>query len=345
MPALPWFSELTRQRWRTFRSRRLSYLSLLVLAGAFSLSLFSELLANNVPSVLRYQGDWYFPIAKDYRPELFGQRDTYVVDYRALRARLSPDDWALWPLVFWGPYESDARLESYPAPPGAQHWLGTDDKGRDLLVRLVYGFRISISFALSVWLLSFFLGVGFGAVQGFFGGRLDFYGQRFSEIWSAVPVFFLILTLIVILSPSLLLLVALYSLFGWTHIAQYERAEFLRLRRLDFVDAARALGASPWRIMFRHLLPNALVPLVTFTPFTIAGAITGIAALDYLGFGVPPPTPSWGELLRQALSHFTTAWWIATYTVGAMFATLLLLVFINEGVREAFDPHRRRGPA
>jgi microcin C transport system permease protein len=196
-----------------------------------------------------------------------------------------------------------------------------------------------------VWLLSFALGIAFGAVQGFFGGRLDFYGQRFSEIWSAVPVFFLILTLIVILSPSLLLLVALYALFGWTHIAQYERAEFLRLRRLEFVDAARALGASPWRIMFRHLLPNALVPVVTFTPFTIAGAITGIAALDYLGFGVPPPTPSWGELLRQALSHFTTAWWIATYTVGAMFATLLLLVFINEGVREAFDPHRSRGPA
>jgi len=339
---MPLFSELTRQRWRAFRSRRASYLSLLVLVGGFLLSLLSELIANNVPAALRYRGDWYFPIATDYRPALFGQRDTFVVDYRLVRAEMGPDDWAIWPPIFWGPYESDSLLESYPAPPSERHWLGTDNKGRDLLVRLIYGFRISIAFALAVWILSFLLGVGFGAVQGFFGGRLDFYGQRFSEIWSAVPVFFLILTLIVILAPSLLLLVGLYSLFGWTHIAQYERAEFLRLRRLDFVDAARALGATPWRIMFRHLLPNALVPVVTFTPFTIAGAITGIAALDYLGFGVPPPAPSWGELLRQALSHFTTAWWIATYTVGAMFATLLLLVFINEGVREAFDPHRRR---
>jgi microcin C transport system permease protein len=197
-------------------------------------------------------------------------------------------------------------------------------------------------FALAVWALSFLIGVSFGALQGFVGGRLDFYAQRFSEIWSAVPVFFLILTLIVIFSPSLTLLIVLYALFGWPHIAQYERAEFLRLRRLEYVDAARALGATPARIMFRHLLPNALIPVVTFTPFAIASAITGIAALDYLGFGVPPPTPSWGELLRQALSHFTTAWWIATYTVGAMFFTLLLLVFINEGVREAFDPHRKR---
>jgi microcin C transport system permease protein len=336
-------SELTRQRWRAFRSRRLSYASLIVLGGLFALSMFAEFYANNVPAVLRHHGEWYFPVFKDSPPQDFGQQDTFVVDYRAVRAGMGPDDWAIWPIVFWGPYESDLSLEGFPAPPDGQHWLGTDNKGRDLLVRLVYGFRISMAFALAVWILSFAIGVAFGAAQGYLGGRLDFYGQRFSEIWSAVPVFFLILTLIVIFSPSLTLLIVLYSLFGWPQIAQYERAEFLRMRRLEYVDAARALGASPMRIMWRHLLPNALIPVVTFTPFAIAGAITGIAALDYLGFGVPPPTPSWGELLRQALSHFTTAWWIASYTVGAMFFTLLLLVFINEGVREAFDPHRKRG--
>ncbi|MCZ6553336.1 MAG: ABC transporter permease subunit [SAR324 cluster bacterium] len=340
---MPTISDLTRQRLAAFKSRRISYASLIVLAGLFGLSLFSEFLANNVPIALRYEGRWYFPVFTNYSPALFGQRDTFVVDYRLVRAGLRADDIALWPPIFWGPFESDSSLKGYPAPPSGAHWLGSDDKGRDLLTRLIYGFRISMIFALSVWVFSFTIGVVFGALQGFFGGRVDFYGQRFSEIWSAVPVFFLILTLIVIFSPSLILLIVLFTLFGWPSIAQYERAEFLRLRRLEFVEAARALGASPVRIMFRHLLPNALIPVVTFTPFTIAGAITGIAALDYLGFGVPPPTPSWGELLRQALSHFTTSWWIATYTVGAMFFTLLLLVFINEGVREAFDPHRRRG--
>ncbi|MCH8844419.1 MAG: ABC transporter permease [SAR324 cluster bacterium] len=335
-------NDLTRQRWLAFKSRRVSYVSLIVLGGLFALSLFSELLANDRPLVLRYEGRWYFPVFIAYLPAEFGQRETFVVDYRRVLAVMDTDDWAINPPIFWGPFESDAALDSYPAPPSLRHWLGSDDKGRDLLARLIYGFRISMIFALSVWIFSFLIGVSFGAMQGYFGGRLDFYGQRFSEIWSAIPVFFLILTLIVIFSPNVFLLIVLFSLFGWPAIAQYERAEFLRLRRQEFVEAARAMGAGSVRIMFRHLLPNALVPVVTFTPFTIAGGITGIAALDYLGFGVPPPAPSWGELLRQALSHFSTAWWIATYTVGAIFFTLLLLVFINEGVREAFDPHHKR---
>ncbi len=329
-------------RLRAFRSRRLSYFSLLLLCGMLLLSLFSEFLANDRPLLLRYQGSWYVPVAREYNPRLFGQGETFVVDYRALTARMGEDGWALWPPIGWGPYESDPALESYPAPPGRGHLLGTDDKGRDLLVRLIYGFRLSMVFALSVWVLSFAIGVSWGAVQGYFGGRVDFYGQRFSEIWSAVPVFFLLLILIAVFTPSLSLLIVLSAAFGWTGIAQYQRAEFLNLRRRDFVEAARALGASHARIIFRHVLPNAITPLVTFTPFTIAGGITSIAALDYLGFGVPPPTPSWGELLRQALSHFTSAWWIATFTVGSMFTVLLLLVFINEGVREVFDPRRGR---
>ncbi|HKI97667.1 MAG TPA: ABC transporter permease subunit [bacterium] len=334
--------ELTRRRLEAFRARRLSYWSLVLLGSLFVLALGAELLANDRPLVMWRQHALYLPVLARYRPLQFGQEGTIVVDWRRLTATLGPGDWALWPPIPWGPFESDAALAEYPAAPSARHWLGTDDKGRDLLVRLIYGFRLSMVFALSVWVVSFALGMSLGAVQGYFGGGVDFWGQRFTEIWSSIPVFFLILILIALFTPGIGLLIVLYSLFGWPHIAQYQRAEFLALRRRDFVEAARALGASPWRIMARHILPNALTPLVTFTPFSIAGGITGIAALDYLGFGVQPPTPSWGELLREALIHFSTAWWIATFTVGSMFATLLLLVFINEGVREAFDPHRSR---
>ncbi|MDH5751658.1 MAG: ABC transporter permease subunit [Deltaproteobacteria bacterium] len=319
-------------------------MALWLLGTMFLLSLGAELLANNRPLALSREGVIYWPVVMDYSPALFGQKGTFVVDWRRVTEELSDNDWALWPPVRWGVYESDAELEAFPSPPDARHWLGTDDKGRDLFVRLLYGFRLSMVFALAVWLFSFSIGLALGAVQGYFGGRLDFYGQRLTEIWSSVPVFFLVLVLIAIFSPGLGLLIILFSAFGWTTIAQYQRAEFLALRRRDFVEAARALGASPARIIFRHILPNALTPLVTFTPFTIAGGITGIAALDYLGFGVPPPTPSWGELLRQSLTHFTSAWWIAFYTVGLMFVVLLMLVFINEGVREAFDP-RARGVA
>ena len=336
-------NEITRLRLNAFRARRFSWLSLIVLVMMFGVSLFAELLANDRPLALNFEGRLYWPIFSDYNPADFNQKNTFVVDYRALEKTLAEGDWSLWPLVPWGPFESDRSLKNFPSPPDHRHWLGSDDKGRDLLVRLVYGFRLSMVFALSVWLLSFAIGMTAGAVQGFFGGRIDFYGQRFSEIWAAVPVFFLILILIAIFTPNLVLLIGLSSLFGWTGIAQYQRAEFLNLRRRDFVEAARAMGASHARIMFRHILPNALTPMVTFTPFTIAGGITAIAALDYLGFGVPPPTPSWGELLRQALSYFTSAWWIATFTVGSMFFVLLLLVFINEGVREAFDPRAGRG--
>ena len=335
--------EMTWTRLRAFRSRSVSFYSLLLLCSLFFLSLFAEILANDRPILLRFQGVTYYPIWRDYHPKIFHQRETFVVDYRALNGELGRSEWALWPPIRWGPFESDSNLETFPAPPSGAHWLGSDDKGRDLLVRLLYGFRLSMVFALSVWLLSFAIGITFGALQGFYGGWVDFYGQRLSEIWSAVPVLFLILILIAIFEPNLPFLILLLSLFGWTSIAQYQRAEFLNLRRRDFVEAARAIGASNFRIMFRHILPNALTPLVTFTPFTITSGITAITALDFLGFGVPPPTPSWGELFRQALSNFSTAWWIATFTVGSMFLVLLLLVFINEGVREAFDPRRGRG--
>jgi microcin C transport system permease protein len=328
------------ERLAAFRARRLSYGALAVLLGAFVLSLGAEGIANNRPLLLRFGGVTYVPALFDYAPKAFGITESYVIDYKALRRRFLPGDWVLFPPIPWGPYESDEAMTEFPSPPDAQHWLGTDNKGRDLLVRLIYGFRLSMIYALAVWLLSFVFGIAAGAVQGYFGGAVDFIGQRVSEVWSSVPVLFVVLIVIASFTATIPLLIVLMALFSWPHIAQYQRAEFLNLRRRDFVEAARAMGASPWRIMAYHIFPNALTPVVTFTPFTIAGGITSIAALDYLGFGVPPPTPSWGELLRQALTHFSTAWWIATFTVGSMFVVLLLLVFINEGVREAFDPHR-----
>lgn len=342
---LPALNDVSRMRLRAFKARKTAYWSMLILVGLFTISLFSEVLANNRPLVAWTQGTLYFPVFADPPAARLNLKGTLVVDWRELQKKWETEpestSWAFWPLIPWGPHESDSALESFPSSPSSTHLLGSDDKGRDLLVRLVYGFRLSMVYALSVWILSFAFGVSWGAVQGFFGGRMDFFGQRFSEIWSAIPVFFMLLTLIALFTPSLTMLIILSSVFGWTAIAQYSRAEFLNLRRRDFVEAARALGASNRRIMFRHILPNALTPVVTFTPFTIAGGITGIAALDYLGFGVPPPTPSWGELLRQALTHFSTAWWITTYTVGSMFFVLLMLVFINEGVRHAFDPRKQ----
>jgi microcin C transport system permease protein len=330
------------ERLAAFRARRLSWLALWVLVGAFVLSLGAEWVANNQPLVLRFGGHTYFPVAVDYAPQRFGVTGTFVVDYKALRTRFAPGDWALFPPIPWGPFETDDSLTEFPSPPDGRHWLGTDDKGRDLLVRLFYGFRLSMVYALAVWVLSFAFGIVAGAVQGYFGGAVDFIGQRVSEVWASVPVLFVVLIVIASFTPTIGLLIVLMAVFSWPAIAQYQRAEFLNLRRRDYIEAARALGASPWRIMAYHIFPNALTPVVTFTPFTIAGGITGIAALDYLGFGVPPPTPSWGELLRQALTWFSTAWWIATFTVASMFIVLLLLVFINEGVREAFDPHSSR---
>jgi microcin C transport system permease protein len=335
-------SPLLRERLAAFRRRPLSWAALWILLAMLVLSLGAEGLANDRPLLLRYRGAWHAPVLRDVHPADVGQAGTFVVDYKALAATFAPEDRAWWPPVPWGPYESDTALANFPSPPDGRHWLGTDDKGRDLLVRLIYGFRLSMVFALSVWALSFAIGVTLGGIQGFFGGWVDFVGQRLSEVWGSIPVFFLILALIAVFSPTLWLLIGLSAVFGWMNLAQYQRAEFLSLRRRDFVQAAQALGASPWRIMWSHLLPNALTPVITFTPFAIAGGITSIAALDYLGFGVPPPTPSWGELLRQALTHFSSAWWIAAFTVGGMFLVLLLLVFINEGVREAFDPHRSR---
>jgi microcin C transport system permease protein len=304
------------------------------------LSLTAEFWANSKPIVMKYSGHYYFPAVKRYYPDNFGQKDEVVTNYRAVI--LKPEDWAIWPVVRWDPLESNKNVDTYPSPPTLENWFGTDDRGRDVLARLIYGFRYSIVFALLCWVATYFLGTVAGAIMGFLGGQVDLQGQRIVEIFDALPAMLLLITFISIFSATLKLLVVFTTVFGWMMISVYMRAEFLRLRRREFVDSARALGASTFRIIFRHILPNALSPILTFSAFTIAGGISSLAALDYLGFGLPPPTPSWGELLNQAQRNFTVAWWLAVYPSAALFISLVVLNFIGEGVRDRLDPRKKR---
>ncbi len=331
-------NDLTRKRVKRFFSLRRSVISLGLLGLCLLLSLTAEFWANSKPVLLKYQGHFYLPVLRSYHPTDFGQTDAFVTNYRKLV--LSDGDWAVWPPVPWDPFESNLNVARYPGPPTEQNWLGTDDRGRDVLARLIYGFRYSMAFALLVWFFTFSIGTLLGGLMGFIGGKVDLVGQRVVEVFESMPIFLLLITLVSIFGASLWLLVAFSTLFGWMMISSYMRAEFLRLRKRDFVEAARAQGVPRWRILFNHVFPNALGPLVTFTPFTIAGAIYSLAALDYLGFGLPPPTPSWGEMLQEAQNYFTIAWWLAVYPSIAMVVTLSALNLVGEGVREAFDPRK-----
>jgi microcin C transport system permease protein len=288
--------------------------------------------------LLKYNNTFYFPIFKEYHPSTFDDKNALVADYRNLELDKERGDFVWWPMIQWNPYESNKEVESYPSEPTAENWMGTDDRGRDILTRLLYGLRYSITFAFLVWLVTFVVGTVLGGLMGYFGGRIDFWGQRIVEILSTVPQFFLLIIIISIFKPTLFLLVFLSSLFGWIGISYYVRGEYLKNRKKEFVEAARALGAGHGRIFFKHLLPNSLSPIITFSPFVIAGNITALASLDYLGFGLTPPTPSWGELLNQAQKHFTEGWWLAIYPSLALFLTLTMLSLIGEGVRDAMDP-------
>jgi microcin C transport system permease protein len=331
-------NDQTLKRYRRFKSLKRSVLSVWILGFLFFISLSAEFWANSKPIVLKYHGQWYVPVVKQYHPTVFGIEDQSITDYRGLS--LSADDYALWPLVPWDPYESNTKVETYPAPPSNENWLGTDDRGRDVLSRLVYGFRYSMGFAVLVWFFSYLVGVVAGAVMGFSGGRMDLIGQRVVEIFESMPYLLMLITLVSIFGAGLKLLVVFSVVFGWMLISIYMRAEFLKLRKRDFVEAARAQGVSSWRIVFRHILPNALGPILTFSPFMIASEIYALAALDYLGMGLPPPTPSWGELLQQAQNYFTIAWWLAVFPSITMVLTLTVLNLIGEGIRDAFDPRK-----
>lgn len=331
-----YFSELTLKRWKKFKSQKLAVFACIAILGLSMLSFTAEMWSNNKPLMLSHQGQLYFPVFKSYHPSLFGQEDIMVMDYR----KLEIDGWAIWPLIKWNPYESNNEVETFPGPPSSENILGTDDRGRDILSRLLYGYRYSVTYAVLVWFLSFLVGTILGGVMGYAGGKTDLIGQRLVEVFSTIPQFFLLIILISIFQPSLFMLVAISSVFGWIMISYYIRGEFLKLRGREFVEAAKALGGGHSRIIFKHILPNSLGPIITFSPFVIATNVAALASLDFLGFGLPPPTPSWGELLSQAQKYFTTSWWLALYPSLALFGTLVLFGMVGEGVRDAFDPKK-----
>ena len=332
-----------RRAWLRFKRHRLGYWSLMAFAVLVALSLLAELLSNDKPLILRYEGAYYFPVFKSYPETVFGgdfHTETDYLDPYIRQQFEKPGNWAIYPPNPYGAqtinYFSDAPA---PAAPSRENWLGTDDRGRDLLAQLLYGFRVSALFGLALTALGVALGVAAGAAQGFFGGKVDLAGQRFIEIWSAMPELYLLIIFSAVLSPSVSLLIVLLGLFGWMGLSDYVRAEFLRNRQLDYVRAARALGVSRWRLVWRHLLPNSLTPVVTFLPFRMSAAILALTSLDFLGLGVPPGTPSLGELLSQGKNNID-AWWISLSTFGVLVVTLLLLTFTGDALRDALDPRK-----
>lgn len=331
-------NELALKRYRRFKSVKRAVWSSWILAIFLLLSVSAEIWSNNKPVIMKYDGKIYFPVFKDYYPTEFGQ-DGFITNYRAIDFTQG-ERWAVWTIVKWNPYESNESLSTYPAPPTSANWLGTDDRGRDLTARIIYGFRYSMAFAVLVWLFAYIVGTVLGAAMGYWGGRIDMVGQRLVEVFDSLPYLLMLLTLIAFLGANLWILVAINVFLGWMRISLFVRAEFLKLRKREFVEAARAQGVGTRRILFRHILPNGLGPLVTFSPAEIAANIYTLAILDYLGMGLPPPTPSWGELLQQAQDYFTIAWWLALFPSLAMIITMTALTFVGEGVREAYDPRK-----
>lgn len=331
-------NNLTLKRWRRFKSVKRSVYASWTLIFLIFLSFTAEMWANSKPIVMSYENKIYFPIYNTYHPSEFGKNEGFITDYRSLS--IEENSWIVWPLVVWDPYESNKQVSGYPSQPSVENWFGTDDRGRDVLTRLLYGFRYSFGFAILVWILSYILGIMAGAVMGFFGGRVDMISQRFVEVFESAPGLLLLITLVSIFDASLWLLAIFSTFFGWMGISYFIRAEFLKLRKREFVEAARAIGGGKIRQIFKHILPNSLSPVITFSPFAIAGGISSLAVLDYLGFGLPAPTPSWGELLHQAQIHFSVAWWLAVFPSLALFVSLVVMNLIGEGVRDAFDPRK-----
>ncbi|MBN3753411.1 ABC transporter permease [Paraburkholderia sp. Tr-20389] len=329
-----------RRVWSRFRQQRLGYWSLIVFVVAFAASLAAPLWSNDKPIVVRYDGHYYFPLAKDYAETTFGGDFPTPADYLDpyIKQRLTaPGNFAIYPLnrYYYDTLNYFSKVPN-PAPPSRDNWLGTDDRGRDLFARLVYGFCVSVEFALVLTFIGTILGVLAGAVQGYFGGKTDIIGQRLIEIWSAMPELYLLIIFASIFEPGFILLIVLLSLFGWIGLSDYVRAEFLRNRQQDYVRAARAMGLSNWQIIWRHVLPNSLTPVITFLPFRMSGAILALTSLDFLGLGVPAPTPSLGELLAQGKANLD-AWWISVATFGVLVVTLLLLTFMGDALRNALD--------
>lgn len=333
----------SRRAWQRFKRNRLGYWSLIVFCVLVVASLFAEVLSNDRPLVVRYEGQTYFPLVNDYPETTFGGDFESNTDYLDpfIRERITTgDNWAVYAPNPYGPRTLNYfAKEPNPSAPTLDNWLGTDDRGRDLLAQLIYGFRVSVLFGLALTLTGVLLGVITGAIQGFFGGKTDLAFQRFIEVWGAMPELYLLIIFSAVFAPSIGLLLVLLSLFGWMGLSDYVRAEFLRNRQLDYVRAARAMGLSNGQIIWRHVLPNSLTPVVTFLPFRMSAAILALTSLDFLGLGVPPGTPSLGELLSQGKNNID-AWWISMSTFAVLVITLLLLTFMGDALRDALDPRK-----
>ena len=334
---------LTRRRLQRFRSNRRGWWSLWIFVILFITTLLAEVIANDKPFVVYFKGEIYFPIVKAYPETTFGGDFLTEADYRNpyLSELIERDGWALSPIVRYHHRTVAWDLPvPAPAPPDRNHWLGTDDQARDVLARVIYGFRISVLFGFALTFISAIIGVSAGAVQGYFGGWLDLIFQRFMEIWSGLPTLYLLIILASVVEPNFWWLLGLLLLFSWMGFVGVVRAEFLRARNFEYVRAAQALGVSNLAIMFRHLLPNAMVATITFIPFTLAGSVTVLTSLDFLGIGLPPGSASLGELLAQGKANLQAPWLGLTgfFTIALM---LTLLILISEAVRDAFDPRKQ----
>jgi microcin C transport system permease protein len=335
-------SPLTRRRLDSFCRNRRGFWSLWMFLAIFTVTLFAEFIANDRPIVVHYAGGWYFPVFSDYPETTFGGEFPTAADYRdpAVAKMIDARGWMIWPPIPFSYDTINYNLPSpAPSPPSSINWLGTDDQGRDVLARLIYGFRISVLFGLTLTALSSVVGVAAGAMQGYFGGKIDLLFQRFIEVWGGMPQLYLLIILATFIRPSFWTLLGLLLLFSWMELVGVVRAEFLRARNFDYVRAARALGVSDRMIIVRHVLPNAMVATVTFLPFIVGGSVTVLTALDFLGFGLPPGSPSLGEMLSQGKANLQAPWLgVTAFLVLAVMLSLLMFIF--EAVRDAFDPRK-----
>jgi len=329
------------QRLKLFRSHKRGYWSLWILFSFYGLSWFGSMICNHRPLIIHYNNELYFPFLQTYSGTTFGGFFETEADYKdkdILETLSQEDNWVIWAPIRFGPTEVDIDL-STPAPsnPDLAHILGTDDRARDVFARLLFGFRISLTFGIILAVLGTFLGICAGSIQGFFGGKIDLVGQRITEIWSSLPELFILIILTSLFEPSIPLIICLMAAMGWMGLSSYVRAEFFRAREFDYVISAVALGASRLRVISKHILPNTLAPVITFFPFRVSAAIAGLASLDFLGLGVPSPTPSLGELLSQGKSNLQS-WWIILSAFLVMVVMITMLNFIGEAVQKAFDP-------
>ena len=335
-------SPLNKRRFDNFKSNKRGWYSFLIFSFLFLVSIFADFIANEKPLLIKYENQIFLPIINEYPEIIFGGDFETEADYRDpfVKDLINNNGWMIWPII---PYAYDTIIRDLavpaPAPPSKKNWLGTDDQARDVLARLIYGFRISILFGFTLTFFSMLFGVSAGAIQGYFGGKIDLFFQRFMEIWSAIPTLYVLIILASIVQPNFWWLLAILLLFSWMGYVGVVRAEFLRARNLDYVRAAKALGVSNYQIMLRHLLPNATVATITFLPFSLSASVTALSGLDFLGFGLPPGSASLGEMVNQGRNNLQAPWLGLTsfFTLGLM---LGLLVFVGEAIRDALDPRK-----